>query len=87
MAKSVNAEKEVTLEGLLSGDVKDEHLASLSFEQALKLLEEVVTSVESGNLPLDRAIGSYEKGTGLIQHLRKQLSRAEEKLRLLNGAE
>jgi exodeoxyribonuclease VII small subunit len=87
MAKSVSTEKEVTLEGLLSGEVKDEQIANLSFEQALKLLEEVVTSVESGNLPLDRAIGSYEKGTGLIQHLRSLLSRAEEKLRLLNGGE
>jgi exodeoxyribonuclease VII small subunit len=87
MAKSVNAEKEVTLEGLLSGEVNDQQLASLSFEQALKLLEQVVASVESGNLPLDRAIGSYEKGTGLIQHLRGLLCRAEEKLRILNSAE
>lgn len=87
MAKSVNTEREITLEGLLSGEVNDQQLASLSFEQALKLLEQVVTSVESGNLPLDRAIGSYEKGTGLIQHLRGLLSRAEEKLRILNSAE
>jgi exodeoxyribonuclease VII small subunit len=87
MAKSVNAEKELTLEVLLSGEVKDEQLSTLSFEQALKLLEQVVTSVESGNLPLDRAIGSYEKGTGLIQHLRGLLSKAEEKLRVLNSAE
>jgi exodeoxyribonuclease VII small subunit len=87
MAKSVNADKEITLEGLLSGEVNDAQLSTLSFEQALKLLEQVVTSVESGNLPLDRAIGSYEKGTGLIQHLRALLSRAEEKLRVLNSAD
>ncbi len=87
MAKSVSVEKEVTVEGLLSGEVNDEQLSSLSFEQALKLLEQVVASVESGNLPLDRAIGSYEKGTGLIQHLRGLLSRAEQKLRVLSSSE
>jgi exodeoxyribonuclease VII small subunit len=76
----------VTLEGLLSGDVSAAQVSELSFEQALKLLEEVVVSVESGSLPLDRAIGSYEKGTHLIQQLRKLLSGAEEKLRVLNQA-
>jgi len=74
----------VTLEALLSGEVSEEQVNSLTFEQALRLLEEVVTSVESGSLPLDRAIGSYEHGTSLIKHLRKLLSGAEEKLRVLN---
>lgn len=83
MAKG-NKESVVTLEALMSGEVSEEQVNSLTFEQALKLLEEVVTSVESGNLPLDRAIGSYEHGSSLIKHLRKLLSGAEEKLRVLN---
>lgn len=85
MAKS-SAEK-ITLEALQKGEISDDTLASLSFEQALKLLEEVVAAVESGNLPLDQSIGSYEKGTVLIQHLRKLLSGAEEKLRVLGKGE
>ncbi len=83
MAKG-SKEIAVTLEALLSGEVSEEQVNSLTFEQALRLLEEVVTSVESGSLPLDRAIGSYEHGTSLIKHLRKLLSGAEEKLRGLN---
>jgi exodeoxyribonuclease VII small subunit len=75
--------KALTLETLLSGDVTPEQLSTIPFEQALGLLEEVVCSVESGNLPLDKAIGSYERGTILVQHLRRLLSGAEEKLRLL----
>jgi exodeoxyribonuclease VII small subunit len=78
--------KSVTLEGLLSGEVSQEQVSACTFEQGIKLLEEVVTSVEAGNLPLDRAIGSYEKGTFLIQHLRTLLSGAEEKLRVLQKA-
>lgn len=86
MAKSVNTKEVVTLEGLLSGEVSPQQVETLSFEQALKLLEEVVVSVESGNLPLDRAIGSYEKGSLLVKQLRTLLSGAEEKLRVLNQA-
>jgi len=86
MAKSVKETQAVTLEGLLSGSVTEAQVEALSFEQALALLEEVVVSVESGALPLDRAIGSYEHGTSLIKHLRKLLSGAEEKLRMLNQA-
>lgn len=74
----------VTLEALISGEIGEDQVNALTFEQALKLLEEVVTSVESGSLPLDRAIGSYEHGSLLIKHLRKLLSGAEEKLRVLN---
>lgn len=85
MAKS-SGEK-ITLEALQKGEVGDDALAALSFEQALKLLEEVVAAVESGNLPLDQSIGSYEKGTVLVQHLRKLLSGAEEKLRVLGKGE
>jgi exodeoxyribonuclease VII small subunit len=85
MAKA-GKEVAVTLEALLNGEVSEAQVGAMSFEQALKLLEEVVTSVESGSLPLDRAIGSYEHGTALIKHLRQLLSGAEEKLRVLNQA-
>ncbi len=87
MAKGVSTQQGVTLESVLSGESSDEQLRGLSFEQALKLLEEVVASVENGTLPLDRAIGSYEKGSVLVQHLRKLLAGAEEKLRVLNQVE
>ncbi len=87
MAKGVSTQQGVTLESVLSGESSDEQLRGLSFEQALKLLEEVVASVENGTLPLDRAIGSYEKGSVLVQYLRKLLAGAEEKLRVLNQVE
>lgn len=86
MAKSVQGTKAVTLEALIKGDLEAADIEGLKFEQALSLLEEVVNSVESGALPLDQAIGSYEQGTLLVQHLRRLLSGAEEKLRMLTEA-
>jgi len=77
------AYNEVSLEDIMQGRVTGDQVAKLSFEEALNLLEGVVAAVESGSLPLDQAIGSYERGTQLVQHLRSLLSGAEEKLRIL----
>ena len=75
--------KTLKLEDILTeGDIA-EKVASLSFEQGLALLEELVGSVESGNLPLDKSVLSYERGSVLVEHLRAKLTGAEEKLRVL----
>ncbi|MFM1847348.1 MAG: hypothetical protein RL417_822 [Pseudomonadota bacterium] len=58
-------------------------LKDLSFEEGLKLLEELVTKVESGSLPLDRSVLAYERGVALMDHLRGLLSAAEKKLEML----
>jgi exodeoxyribonuclease VII small subunit len=75
--------KNTKLEELLTDQDPAEKIAAVPFEQGLALLEELVTSVESGSLPLDKSMLSYERGVALIDHLRKKLSGAEEKLRLL----
>jgi len=87
MAKGVSGTKDVSLEAVLAGEIPDEQLRGLTFEQSLKLLEQVVAAVENGSLPLDGAIGAYEKGSVLVQHLRKLLAGAEEKLRVLGQSE
>jgi exodeoxyribonuclease VII small subunit len=84
MAKTTKDGKEITLEDVMQGKVGPAEIGAFRFEEALTLLEGVVAAVESGNLPLDQAIGSYERGTQLVQQLRSLLSGAEEKLRMLN---
>ena len=73
-----------SLEQLLSADDTEKYIAALSFEQGLKLLEELVSKVETGQLALDKAITSYEKGAKVIEKLRMLLSGAEEKLKVLS---
>ncbi|MDC0358665.1 exodeoxyribonuclease VII small subunit [Oligoflexia bacterium] len=75
--------KIVTLKELVTADDTEAVVATLSFENGLKLLEELVGKVESGSLSLDNAIMSYEKGVLIIEQLRKLLSGAEEKLKVL----
>lgn len=49
----------------------------LSFEQAYKELERVVTRMEEGAATLDQALKLYERGVALSQHCTSLLERAE----------
>jgi exodeoxyribonuclease VII small subunit len=52
----------------------------LSFEQALVELEKIVTSLESGQAPLEDSITAYERGMTLKKHCEKKLNEAQEKI-------
>lgn len=49
---------------------------TLSFEDALRELETIVTGLESGDIPLEQSIASYERGTKLKKHCESKLSEA-----------
>ena len=85
MAKSKPATQRqpITLENLLSEEGAEQLINEIKFEDGLRLLEELVTKVEAGALPLDGAVMSYERGVLLIGKLRDLLSGAEEKLKVL----
>ncbi len=51
--------------------------ANLSFEAALKRLEEIVRSLESGEAPLDDAIKLYEEGDRLKRQCEARLRDAQ----------
>ncbi len=65
------------------GKSKKSQISSLSFEEGIQQLEKLVQSVESGKLPLEESISSYEKGMELVSHLRNLLGGAEQRLKLL----
>ena len=52
----------------------------LSFEEALRQLEEIVGTLERGDISLDDAIAAYEKGTALKAHCQKRLEEARLKV-------
>lgn len=52
----------------------------LSFEEALKQLEEIVRQLESGEAPLEKSIELYERGTALKAHCEARLKLAEAKV-------
>ena len=57
-----------------------EDIAKLSFEDALKALEEIVKGLESGDVKLDQAIDSYARGAALKRHCESKLREAQAKI-------
>ncbi len=58
-------------------------MAEKKFEGALKELEEIVSKLESEELPLEDSLGLFEKGIKLSKVCSKKLSEAEKKVDLL----
>jgi exodeoxyribonuclease VII small subunit len=57
--------------------------APLSFETGLQQLESIVKEMESGELPLERALELFERGMKLSETCRKQLEEAETRVEIL----
>lgn len=54
-----------------------------NFEKNLKKLEEVVRTLESGNVTLDEMLTLFEKGVTLTKSCTNQLDKAEQKINIL----
>ena len=53
------------------------------FEASLAQLERIVAQLESGDLPLEKALEIFENGVGLARRCQEQLTEAERKVELL----
>jgi len=51
-----------------------------TFEEMLQRLDEIVRSLEQGNVPLDRSLSLYTEGAELIRGCTAQLEEAEQKV-------
>ena len=65
---------------LLAMSNPDPEIAALSFEDALRALEEVVRGLESGEVPLDATISLYERGEQLRTHCQARLDAAQARI-------
>ncbi len=55
-------------------------IAGMSFEQALRALEDVVRKLESGEVALDESIDLYERGEALRRHCQARLDAAQARI-------
>jgi exodeoxyribonuclease VII small subunit len=58
---------------------------SLTFEQSMQELETLVTKMEHGDLPLEDALQSFERGIQLARHSQQKLKDAEQKVQILTS--
>ncbi|MCY2927293.1 MAG: exodeoxyribonuclease VII small subunit [Planctomycetota bacterium] len=59
----------------------------VSFEQALERLEQIVSQIESGKVPLEESIEKYAEGMALLKTCRTILESAEKKIQVLAKGE
>jgi exodeoxyribonuclease VII small subunit len=66
----------------------DPDIAALSFEDALRALEDIVRKLESGEVPLDATMDLYERGEKLRKHCQARLDAAQLRIeKIVAGAE
>ncbi|MBF9045762.1 exodeoxyribonuclease VII small subunit [Rhodobacterales bacterium LSUCC0031] len=55
-------------------------IAGMSFEEAIRELEQVVGALDRGDVALEESIKLYERGAALKAHCETKLKEAEEKV-------
>jgi exodeoxyribonuclease VII small subunit len=62
-------------------------MAKEKFEDALEKLEDIVRKMESGDMPLDEALKSFEEGIKIIRFCSAKLDETERRVEMLLGKE
>lgn len=57
-----------------------EQLEKLSYEEALKKLEVIVSKLEDGEIPLEESINAFQEGIDLSRYCREKLAEIEFKV-------
>ena len=60
-------------------------MAKEKFEDALEKLEDIVRKMETGDLPLEEALKSFEEGIKLIRSCQSKLDEAQRRVEILLG--
>jgi len=66
---------------------KELDVNTLSFEQALAGLTELVEKLESGELPLEESVAAFEDGVKLSRRCEALLDQADQRLQVLGDTQ
>ena len=58
-------------------------MSEKSFEEALQKLEEIVSRLENGDIPLEESINIFKEGVELTKFCKEKLNEAETQLKKL----
>ncbi|MEQ4732086.1 exodeoxyribonuclease VII small subunit [Providencia rettgeri] len=62
---------------------KTQQVPTVSFENSLQELEQIVARLESGELPLEDALNEFELGVQIAKQGQKVLQQAEQRVQIL----
>lgn len=55
-----------------------------SYAEAVQELEQLITGLESGQLPLEDLLGQYQRGADLLRYCRERLQAVEDQVKVLD---
>ena len=58
-------------------------MAKKTFEMAMKQLEQIVQDLETGDMPLEKAIKKFEEGVKISKYCSEKLDESEKRITLL----
>ncbi len=61
----------------MKDDALNEKLKELSYEEAIKRLEEIVRRLEDADIPLEESLSSFQEGVALSRYCREKLAEIE----------
>lgn len=61
-------------------------LKKMTFEDAMKELENLVDALDKGDVSLDEAIAAYDRGSQLKDHCQKKLNEAKMKVETIQSS-
>ena len=61
-------------------------LEKMTFEDAMKELENLVDALDKGDVSLDEAIAAYDRGSQLKDHCQKKLNEAKMKVETIKSS-
>jgi exodeoxyribonuclease VII small subunit len=62
-------------------------IQNMSYEDAILLLEQIISTLESGDQPLENALTLYERGKALAERCSNLLDQAELRVKQISGNE
>ena len=62
-------------------------LDKMTFEEAMNELENLVESLDKGDVSLDQAISAYDRGSQLKDHCQKKLDEAKMKVEIIQSSD
>ena len=70
-----------------SKDTAPDDLSSITFEQAMEQLQQLVDRMESGQAGLKESLDDYRRGAALVKHCRALLKAAEDEIGRLSAGD
>lgn len=68
-----------------STEAKDKDSKAVTFDEALRQLEELAAKLEEGDIPLEDSLKVYERAVGLFLLCRSRLDSMEQRIEVLTG--